>query len=863
MIKQPTPPPITGLNSRSLYSKSNPGANGGAGNLVLLSTKKKKKGFVGGGDGNGNGKNNNNGSDGNDGNVESNGGTGDGHSGTNPTSATMKLMQTLNIVEDEKRKHHLENGSSISTQDKSTAAAFTGGVTIAWGAMNPKKNKEKVQSMLPPSQPQQSQQLQPQLPMEEKIEKSLSKVESSIQVNEDTKKIHNPTSPSSSFLKMKKIVQSHPPNNTNNTNDSSSNNMAANKEGQTNQDQVEFMKKLAKEKAAKKRQEEEFRIKEQKERAALRLKELEMKMARKTTTAATNNHIFQRTLYDPSTGGHEINPSRTYSSLVGSTTAVSATPNNNGAQRQTLQSQQQQQHSNKRDQIPGSVLPPMTMIHLSSYDDRDRGMMRNANAGPRMLFDPKSGSMVAVPPKEESITNNHGNSDRDKVGGSSGNNKKKNKSKSSKKKDSSEGLNGKGYEDGMDGKDTKGNKKGKNKRDKKKDEKKGLNGSQERRRKNSTSSTSDKIGKQSNGNTQSVKIDRLPRTKGVLYKRDDKGNVISADGCEGDQGYGAHSVPGGRIRNPKAFESRKKKLQEESEKFTLVYQNFNDAIANKEYSNWHIQYNYDQGQSLHMEHDAISFKLNRSHFMRKKSPSNDYLEKKENEDEINIDVPSSLRVKGDDKLQLLTGIDDSPALKATAAAWAPSEAALALAAANANKAGKEKNEPESTKDQNETKEGNVHPDSLVDNNCIDEDDEDTDSIQYGLGFDPTKDMDSVMKSPAFPSGLNDNGNTPKVPELLFDTNNLGSKSIFGTDILLNSSPWGGKFASSESLGSLANWDYSLTTEKKDGDNEITPSEAAQPFLSLGGFNDNKSTWGSGGLISGFNETSFGSPSSKG
>ena len=53
-------------------------------------------------------------------------------------------------------------------------------------------------------------------------------------------------------------------------------------------------------------------------------------------------------------------------------------------------------------------LPPMqsatdtlsvAVIHQSSYHDQDRGE-RNRPSGPRMLFDPKSGSMVEAHPRK-------------------------------------------------------------------------------------------------------------------------------------------------------------------------------------------------------------------------------------------------------------------------------------------------------------------------------------------------------------------------------------------------------------------------------------------------------------------------------
>ena len=60
---------------------------------------------------------------------------------------------------------------------------------------------------------------------------------------------------------------------------------------------------------------------------------------------------------------------------------------------------------------PGGMvdLPPVqsaidtssvAVIHLSSYDDQDRGERNRPSSGPRMLFDPKSGSMVEARPRE-------------------------------------------------------------------------------------------------------------------------------------------------------------------------------------------------------------------------------------------------------------------------------------------------------------------------------------------------------------------------------------------------------------------------------------------------------------------------------
>jgi len=52
---------------------------------------------------------------------------------------------------------------------------------------------------------------------------------------------------------------------------------------------------------------------------------------------------------------------------------------------------------------------------------------------------------------------------------------------------------------------------------------------------------------------------RNPRTRGVLYKLDKGGNYMTADGCEPDNGYGSHRVPGGKVKNPTAYAKLMKK----------------------------------------------------------------------------------------------------------------------------------------------------------------------------------------------------------------------------------------------------------------------------------------------------------------
>merc|ERR1712038_1399295 len=202
--------------------------------------------------------------------------------------------------------------------------------------------------------------------------------------------------------------------------------------------------------------------------------------------------------------------------------------------------------------------------------------------------------------------------------------------------------------------------------------------------------------------------------------------------------------------------------------------------------------------------------LTRSHFMRKYNSPKQTPQEKE-EEEINFDLPSPLRVKADEKLELLTGMDDSPTLQATAPSWAPSEAALALAAAHANQIEKSV-DASNSKSSDDISESEIHaidPISLINHSNYD-DDEGSQSLRYGLGFDPTKNMDSVITSPDFMSTDNNRSQTISVPDLVFNVDNpvsTRSKNPFATDTLLGPSPWGGNVPTVESMGSLSNWDY--------------------------------------------------------
>ena len=433
-------------------------------------------------------------------------------------------------------------------------------------------------------------------------------------------------------------------------------------------DQVQYMSKLAKERAEKLRSEEEARMMQQKERVAVRLRELEKKRTAAMTLPASSLEREQTRLETkrPSTslekelsltpsatsktptilqtrredvsgssvrvqiskpssqivleplgkpkkiassktnsksadaahGNTDANgskklfdPNRTFSSLVGgkSKAHVAASKEEKNKTSDT--------HSNfaaPRDKRPVVVepdkvkdeLPPIQMIHLNSYDDRDRGG-RGTGSGPRMLFDPKSGSMVAVPSREDSTPKSA----------------KKTKQKPRKESDfgttiqkaplskhSSEGgpsrdvakilLSRRQDDISVNDGDPKVLRKQKGQKEEQSLQRK------DKKRMDNEADASDNRGRYGGvGHTPTKQLKqhfraRIPRTCGVLYRMDENGNYVNADKCEADQGFGAHSVPGGRIRNPDAYA----KLMEQQEQEQQYQEEEQNDIVSESFS---------------------------------------------------------------------------------------------------------------------------------------------------------------------------------------------------------------------------------------------------------------------------------------
>ena len=399
----------------------------------------------------------------------------------------------------------------------------------------------------------------------------------------------------------------------------------------SNDDQGAIMMKLARQRAEKKRNEEQKRMFEQKERAAQRLRELDEKMAMKkneksekeieyqsaesnsrskivleklknredeTAPLSTTPIRTQRTLYDPNA------PGKSYSSLVAGSpsakqertsksidqctkqqsSAVAPAKKNGGTSQQGTYSADPESFDRK------------SFIQLASYEDRDRGD-RNASAAPRMLFDPKSGSMVEVTSRDE--------------GGMGGKNRKLGKkSKSSRDKQSKKDLpNDSGNVDSKGRRKFKGGKE--------------INSTNNRAKGGSEPSSTSKHDKR----LKIADARKLPRTCGVLYSRDKKGGFYCVDGCEGDLGYGVHSVPGGRIKNSEAY---------------LKYQQLSEDMAS-----------YDAVNNGNLTL-ATGF-----HITDVKEPVHEW-------------------IKPNEKIELITGDNESPTLQATAREWAPSHTAFAL-----------------------------------------------------------------------------------------------------------------------------------------------------------------------------------------
>jgi hypothetical protein len=517
-------------------------------------------------------------------------------------------------------------------------------------------------------------------------------------------------------------------------------------------DQVVYMSRLARERAEKRRAEEEVRFQEQKKKAAERLRLLESKMA-----------------------PVDVAPKAAWDRVALSGTRGLWEPGQQEPQ-QHQHRQQQQQHDDPSHLTGGrlhhagpelhanSATPTNSsytggpVIHLSSYEDRDRGERKDSAAAPRMLYDPKSGSMVAVKARD---TRDDGRKERGgkKVRPKNGDAAVAQKSES----------------------DSKANANRKNK------------GRKDDSRTNGTAAGAAPLVSSKLENSTRKKVNperRLPRTCGVMYARDEKGALYCADGCEGDLGYGAHSVRGGRARNANAY---------------------------TEYMEKQYKGNDEEGD--------FEFKLGGNAYESEQQPQ-------EADEDVALytgfnppeEQPEPVEwIKPTDKIELVTGLDDSPSLKPTAKEWSPSQHALAAAAAARALAAKNQKSLDMAADR-----------SLDDVDEMEDDDDDDDPIT-GLGFDPTQDMEFMHSPPTDPDRPSRLGAVVELDNLELDAPMYSSASSNPSHIFSfgTSGTWGGNQAapagnSDWNVPGLASGIFGADAFR--GGNDTTTTDTTSSFL---------------------------------
>mmetsp|Transcript_32191 Transcript_32191/g.78490 ORF Transcript_32191/g.78490 Transcript_32191/m.78490 type:complete len:873 (-) Transcript_32191:1621-4239(-) len=331
----------------------------------------------------------------------------------------------------------------------------------------------------------------------------------------------------------------------------------------------------------------------------------------------------------------------------------------------------------------------MEVIHLSSYDDQDRGNRGAVAGGPRMLFDPKSGSMVEAGSAGPQSTK------RSRRAGQKRTERRK-EFRSDVGRDTAGGR-GNGGKEGRGGRSSGG--RGRGTPNKKKD---------------------------------FPEPTTLPRTCGVLYARNDDGNYYCVDGEEAELGYGAHSVPGGRVKNPEAYVKYEDTKKQDRKKDTK-----NKAQSNKQVKapsrKERLLMKLEQQEHTSKKKEKLRKPTPRSKRWKQNSGNDDTVPFDGVQDDYGVEGENEESVlhhdwvKHDDKLELITGVE-SPTLQATAKEFSP-------ATFNAQtKKGKKNKEP-------------PKPNSKTSKNKKAETEHQEDEPRLGLGFDPALSMASVMHSP--------------------------------------------------------------------------------------------------------------------
>lgn len=649
-----------------------------------------------------------------------------------------------------------------------------------------------------------------------------------------------------------------------------------------------------------------------------------------------------------------ISPNKTFSSLVGGSKQAS----DNNKKEGELMSERQVEDSHNPPALNPSLVPyrdpssygvheavdeqpPVPFIQLSSYDDRDRG----ERSGPRMLFDPKSGSMVAAPSDKRShhygddIVKNR--KDRNKMKVRLGRDRDKEISQQvfmAKRQEQLVLVNdefvrrSKKFEEAAfdDLGDPRMSRRTRRKED--------ISVMRKERKSfdrndatvafsnavpflaedsdaytNSLNTPNKRYSSRVSSQKQVNNLDKLkiPRTCGVLYKLD-HGIYVCADGCEADQGYGAHSVPGGRLKNPQAHAKylehqlkQRHNISEENSTMNKVAYNgakfSNDALHLTDTYNMNGSFhNAAYGQSgkrtpkridMHSRKMAyaqidpsMDFQNNASNKVEERNlltDLSDYslhvssqVRQNTKKIDVNYSLPPSLRVKPGENISIITGDPESPELQATANPWAPNYVALAAAAAATSAT---PNTTTTTSDLcQQPRDFDIVSTNIMhvikDNDSEDEDENETNQNFDGLGFDPTENMDTVIMSPSI---LSEPADVEGIDLKSVSLNAAGSENLrpfaplSSPSHFLDASTWatGGSLSRpSGGIGALGsvpmgsvNWNL-LSTERKDATLRNVHNASSNPtsataasFLSLSPLNRSGVNWGSGGLGTGLND----------
>jgi hypothetical protein len=311
-----------------------------------------------------------------------------------------------------------------------------------------------------------------------------------------------------------------------------------------------------------------------------------------------------------------------------------------------------------------------------------------------------------------------------------------------------------------------------------------------------------------------MNISRAPKNGGLMNKRENDGSLLSVDGCDAvEKGYSLHR----RTRNVPAHRDGLAYPQTHEESLTGKFEHGNASkyIGLSDYSG---------SKATH---------LTREHFMKNQSKKrdDDYSSGKE-------ELPWNLRVKPNEKIELLTGIDESPTLQASAAAWAPSHSTIAAMMSSLPRSkspeGYHSSDSEYSEqsESDEISESEVPALTLVDLDGSYEKEEVTEDdspSMKGLGFDPTENMDSVMMSPSI--GRRDLDSSVDVDGLKLSdsvSNPMSTFNDMGNSTRFLSSTW----SSSGSMGNLNNWDYLNNLAKTSTDDVAPASINSSSFLTL-------------------------------